>query len=111
MIQHPVRHGRNSSAAGIAILLVCLVWLVLNPGGPVAPATGSVTGPTLQDACMEAAYHEVVRVVDGDTFIAMVDGSRERVRLIGIDTPEAASTTESGTRPAESGSQIGRAHV
>jgi micrococcal nuclease len=30
----------------------------------------------------------VVRVVDGDTIIASVDGEREYVRYIGVDTPE-----------------------
>ena len=30
----------------------------------------------------------VVRVVDGDTIDVTVDGTEERVRLIGIDTPE-----------------------
>ncbi len=34
----------------------------------------------------------------------MVDGARERVRLIGIDTPEAASMAASGIHPAETGS-------
>lgn len=45
--------------------------------------TGKVeapTGPTLYD---------VVRVVDGDTIIVRIDGKDERVRLIGIDTPES----------------------
>lgn len=30
----------------------------------------------------------VVSVVDGDTIVATVNGTRERIRLIGIDTPE-----------------------
>lgn len=30
----------------------------------------------------------VVRVVDGDTVDMLIDGTEERVRLIGIDTPE-----------------------
>jgi micrococcal nuclease len=116
MIPYSARRKRNSPAAaknrrfhfpagaGIAILLVYLVWLVMKPGDPASPAAVSVTGPTLQEALMETAGHEVVRVVDGDTFIATVDGSRERVRLIGIDTPEAASAAEGSVRPAESGS-------
>ncbi|PMB84305.1 hypothetical protein CJ206_04820 [Dolosicoccus paucivorans] len=32
---------------------------------------------------------ELVRVVDGDTIIVMLDGARERVRFIGMDTPES----------------------
>jgi micrococcal nuclease len=31
----------------------------------------------------------VVRVVDGDTIHVMVDGRREKVRYIGVDTPES----------------------
>ena len=30
----------------------------------------------------------VDRVIDGDTFVAVIDGNQERVRLIGMDTPE-----------------------
>lgn len=30
----------------------------------------------------------VDRVIDGDTFVAVIDGNQERVRLIGVDTPE-----------------------
>lgn len=36
-----------------------------------------------------AANATVLRVVDGDTIVADIDGNRERVRLIGIDTPES----------------------
>ncbi len=31
----------------------------------------------------------VSRIVDGDTIVVRVDGTEERVRLIGIDTPES----------------------
>ena len=33
-------------------------------------------------------YHLCSRVVDGDTIIVNIDGKKERVRLIGVDTPE-----------------------
>jgi micrococcal nuclease len=32
----------------------------------------------------------VLRVIDGDTFTALVGGTAQRVRVIGIDTPEVA---------------------
>lgn len=35
------------------------------------------------------AQARVTRVVDGDTIVVRVDGRRERVRYIGIDTPES----------------------
>ena len=34
-------------------------------------------------------YYEVVKVVDGDTIDVNIDGRTERVRLLGINTPEA----------------------
>jgi micrococcal nuclease len=45
--------------------------------GSITPATGA----TLVDA-------RFVRIVDGDTIIVRIGGSDERVRLIGINTPE-----------------------
>ncbi len=33
-------------------------------------------------------YHRVLKVADGDTITVDVDGTPERVRLIGVDTPE-----------------------
>lgn len=45
-------------------------------------------GGARQDAAKVRA--EVERVVDGDTIIVRVGGQRERVRYIGVDTPESA---------------------
>ena len=61
---------------GSLVLLAVVAALVLRPWeddpdeGPAA-----VTAP-------------VTRVVDGDTFEALVEGEEEDVRLIGVDTPE-----------------------
>jgi micrococcal nuclease len=38
--------------------------------------------------------YKVVRVVDGDTFVIDYNGKEERVRLIGIDTPESVHPNE-----------------
>lgn len=57
-----------------------------------AAACGSGAGPTANPTTTAAGSLEpngtVVRVVDGDTVDIDVLGTRERVRLIGIDTPE-----------------------
>lgn len=34
-------------------------------------------------------HYPVLRVVDGDTFIALIDAEEVRIRLIGVDTPES----------------------
>lgn len=33
--------------------------------------------------------HRVVRVVDGDTIVVLLNGEQEKVRLLGVDTPES----------------------
>lgn len=38
---------------------------------------------------IDETLYEVIRVVDGDTFVINYNGVNERVRLIGIDTPES----------------------
>ena len=71
--------------------------------GPGATRSGAGAGRT---------NATVVRVVDGDTIVADVDGRQERVRFIGIDTPESVkprSPVECFGK--EASEQIGRAHV
>ena len=34
---------------------------------------------------------EVVRIVDGDTIVVVIDGREERVRYVGVDAPELAN--------------------
>ncbi len=52
------------------------------PSGPRTTITVFCADP----ATMEAA--SVVRIVDGDTLRALVDGVEEPIRLFGVDTPE-----------------------
>jgi micrococcal nuclease len=51
-------------------------------GGAAGPPAALTATPPA------AAAARVERVVDGDTVVARVDGTRTRVRLLGIDTPE-----------------------
>lgn len=39
-------------------------------------------------------WHRVVRVVDGDTVVANVDGKDTTIRIIGINSPESTTRTE-----------------
>jgi micrococcal nuclease len=69
---------------GSAVLLLVVALLVLRPwegggGGEAGPAAATV---------------RVLRVVDGDTIEIGLDGEREDLRLIGVDTPE---TVKPGT--------------
>jgi micrococcal nuclease len=65
--------------------LVCVAALLAACSAGATPARESIapatTNPTDANATID-------RVVDGDTVDVIIDGSTERVRLIGIDTPE-----------------------
>jgi micrococcal nuclease len=51
------------------------------------------TGESVEAAHRVRQFARVIRVVDGDTFIAYVRGTRESIRLIGIDAPESGDNT------------------
>lgn len=84
----------------LLILLLCLIAFsgcfendnlnfskpktISSPSINKTPETESQTGekePSREEA-------QVVEVIDGDTIVVLLNGVRERVRLIGIDTPE-----------------------
>lgn len=54
-----------------------------------------------------AANATVLDVVDGDTLVVDIDGTREHVRLIGIDTPESVAPE----RPVECYGREASAHI
>ena len=64
------------------VLVAALVALV-------ASGCGLGVGGSDGAAADEPGVGRVVRVVDGDTIVVELDGGEERVRLIGIDTPES----------------------
>jgi micrococcal nuclease len=56
---------------------------------PAGLATSKAERASWPDPPQGAVAAKVQRVVDGDTFVATVNGRRERVRVIGVDTPES----------------------
>lgn len=71
-------------------LLVLLMTAIF---GLFTPAES--LNPTLPTAARETAT--VVRVIDGDTIVVNLNGSEEKVRYVGVDTPEL----ERNGRPVE----------
>ncbi|HYV16916.1 MAG TPA: thermonuclease family protein [Conexibacter sp.] len=67
------------------IVLILLAGAVLG-GVPLPGWLGGTGARALRPRGSVAAA--LVRVIDGDTIVASVDGREERVRYIGIDTPE-----------------------
>lgn len=62
--------------------ILCFVMLACEQAGDGRPSGSRSPGGA------EALEAKVVRVVDGDTVHVRVNGGREKVRYIGIDTPE-----------------------
>jgi micrococcal nuclease len=82
--------GRRLLVAAALLVAVASAVVTFGPAGGLLDGRG---GPPAE--APGAAV--VVRVVDGDTLVAEVHGAQERVRLIGIDTPE----TVAPNRPVE----------
>lgn len=88
----PTRH--TVAVRPTAVLLCALVLVgapgcgTSKPGGPgPSGASGDGSGGAAAPAAGAGAAR-VTRVVDGDTIRVRLGGAEERVRLIGIDTPE-----------------------
>lgn len=73
------------------IILLLLAGLVLGDV-PLPAWLGGPAGSPLRAGGSAAATVE--RVIDGDTIVVRLDGRRERVRYVGVDTPE---TVKPGT--------------
>lgn len=78
--------------AGTTLLLLVVIVVLLVARNPTSVKeteqikTQAIVEPKINLA-IEKAY-EVVRVVDGDTIDVSIDGKVQRLRLIGINTPE-----------------------
>ena len=69
---------------GALLLLVLGAWLLIQG---CAGSSDNGDGESL--GAGESVRAHVVRVVDGDTIVASVDGQDQYVRYIGVDTPES----------------------
>jgi micrococcal nuclease len=82
-----VRRRHLAAAAALVAAVLGLHQLTKGPGARPAVDPGAVPSPPVPAGAFAA---RVVRVVDGDTFLADFAGSHRPVyvRVIGIDTPE-----------------------
>ena len=67
----------------MAAVLLCAALVASCDGGAFGSSPTTTVSPGVLEANATVEY-----VVDGDTIDAVIDGREERVRLIGIDTPE-----------------------
>ena len=68
---------------------------------PADLTTSEAERAAWRDAPEDAVPAAVQRVSDGDTFVATVNGRRERIRVIGVDTPESVAPNPHGPEPDE----------
>ncbi|HEU4900310.1 MAG TPA: thermonuclease family protein [Actinomycetota bacterium] len=105
----PVRNSRPVRSLLLVVLAVVLVagceGLVEGIGGGGNGRGGAARAPadltttkaeraSWPSAPKDAVPAKVQRVSDGDTFVATVKGRRERIRVIGVDTPESVSPNQ-----------------
>jgi len=76
----------SKSHAGIAVRIIALIAIAVS-------ATTSCTTRISPDAGGRV-FATVTRVVDGDTIHISINGTREEIRLIGVDTPETVHPTK-----------------
>lgn len=70
------------SIAGLAIIVIAIAGALFIVPKIKVPIT------VVQGAKIEPGYYAISYVTDGDTFTVNMDGREEKVRLIGVDTPE-----------------------
>ena len=106
MIDRLDRRRRGLPRVLPALFVLLLVVLVggckglvedVGGGGGRAPAdleTSAAERAAWPDPPKDAVSAKVQRVSDGDTFVATVGGRRERIRVIGVDTPESVDPNQ-----------------
>jgi endonuclease YncB( thermonuclease family) len=80
-------------------------------GAPADLATSKAERASWPDPPKGAVAAKVQRVVDGDTFVASVNGRRERVRVIGVDTPESVDPNRPDEPFGEEASNFARHYL
>ena len=93
----PAAASTGATGWAAARLLACGLLAAAGCSSNSIGFVGQTVSPTEHAAGLVGASAIVKEVVDGDTVIAEVADRTERVRLIGIDTPEVAG----GFLPAE----------
>lgn len=81
--------GRSSPKPIRQASLGFLMGLILGVGVTYYHFPPSPPAVSLSPDFKGKREYPVVRVVDGDTVILLVEGKEERVRLLGVDTPES----------------------
>lgn len=93
--------GFRTVRPAIALLLLCAVLALGGCQSTAGPSRSpdSEVPPFNPTPGFEVA--RLVRIVDGDTIVVRLDGREERVRYIGVDTPEVDEFPDLAARATE----------
>jgi endonuclease YncB( thermonuclease family) len=115
---HPLGRRRLGPVLLLLVLAVVVVagceGYVEDGGGGKEPAdlaTTKAERAAWPDPPKDAVSAKVQRVVDGDTFVATVKGRRERIRVIGVDTPESVDPNRPDEPFGEEASNFAKHHL
>jgi micrococcal nuclease len=99
--------GRRGSVARALVALALVVVAAsacagtssTGPTTPLVPAAPAASAGSPERPTGPTEEASLARVVDGDTIRVIVDGVEERVRYVGIDTPELNETSGATPEP------------
>lgn len=101
------RHDKLITAA-FAVMLTASATVCFAAFFPQRDTPSSVGQPSISEAASYTSpksvlfgAYDVVRVVDGDTIVVLIDGQERKIRMIGIDAPESVHPDQ--TRNTEQG--------
>jgi micrococcal nuclease len=84
--------GRRRSTILLVVVLALAALGYIELPGSNGPKGGTGDGPTPDPGSSVVA--KVIRIVDGDTAVVDLEGHEERLRYIGIDTPESVKPNQ-----------------
>jgi micrococcal nuclease len=77
------------------IFILSIYYFVLNWSKNKTQTQASVGMETYNPAQklseVQKKYYKVIRIVDGDTFVVSLSGKEDKVRMLGINTPESVA--------------------
>ena len=92
-----MRHLGRFKTSILAVIIALALGIGYSYGLTTETATTNTTEQSVEEINESSALvqAEVVRVVDGDTLVVLLGSEEQRVRLIGVDTPESVNPDES----------------
>lgn len=81
------RRARRATTV-FALFLIALIAAFLQAQQPSSQSTESAAKPEQSETVALPGSYKVTRIIDGDTFEVNMNGDKETVRVIGVDTPE-----------------------